>query len=438
MDYTEDEVLEILKDDSRIDEFLSSLTGDDLKKYLIYVNSKVRNVPYAKNEICSQTMVAGSLVSPNNEIQNRYFDKMANALSNVQGRKNKATMMYYLINELHLFEDGNGRTSRAVFEMLNNRDFSFENNDNFAHTACEIIGETAKVNNSDFEIQNNVTGSMGVEIYANYYLYKALIQKGIIPSTEDYTKKIIVMTDAGALLETSLNDDSTTLNNPVYIPDEINQQLSQAQIEQIQNALADNNGALVTTSGLTMLTMLLNNESTKDIKDFSYADGQMFSFPLDNNNDDKDRILGKWQKEDFFKAINIANLLKENMLDMIVDFFEYPENFIVEGQLNMREALTTKSEIIDEQDYTVLETLQKTASLDINGTQTAKNMEQLVSLLQQMSIQNDSVINCENIGKQVIIEMSDVTLEDETEQGIISNEKDIQNDIENNTNEQQL
>ena len=402
MNYTEDEVLEILKDDSRIDEFLSSLTGDDLKKYLIYVNSKVRNVPYAKNEICSQTMVAGSLVSPNNEIQNRYFDKMANALSNVQGRKNKATMMYYLINELHLFEDGNGRTSRAVFEMLNNRDFSFENNDNFAHTACEIIGETAKVN------------------------------------TEDYTKKIIVMTDAGALLETSLNDDSTTLNNPVYIPDEINQQLSQAQIEQIQNALADNNGALVTTSGLTMLTMLLKNESTKDIKDFSYADGQMFSFPLDNNNDDKDRILGKWQKEDFFKAINIANLLKENMLDMIVDFFEYPENFIVEGQLNMREALTTKSEIIDEQDYTVLETLQKTASLDINGTQTAKNMEQLVSLLQQMSIQNDSVINCENIGKQVIIEMSDVTLEDETEQGIISNEKDIQKDIENNTNEQQL
>ena len=129
---------------------------------------------------------------------------------------------------------------------------------------------------------------------------------------------------------------------------------------------------------------------------------------------------------------------KENMLDMIVDFFEYPENFIVEGQLNMREALTTKSEIIGKQDYTVLETLQKTASLDINGTQTAKNMEQLVSLLQQMSIQNDSVINCENIGKQVIIEMSDVTLEDETEQGIISNEKDIQNDIENNTNEQQL
>lgn len=434
MNYTEDEVLEILKDDSRIDEFFSNLTGDDLKKYLIYVNSKVRNVPYTENEICPQTMVAGSLVSPNNEIQNRYFDKMSNALSKVQGRKNKATMMYYLINELHLFEDGNGRTSRCVFEMINNKNFSFENNDNLLHDTNEI----AKINHNEFEMQNNITGSTGIEIYANYYLYKALIQKGIIPNTEDYTKKIIVMTDADALLETSLNDNSNTLNNPVYIPDEINQQLSHAQIEQIQNALADNNGALVTTSGLAMLTMLLNNKSTNDIKDFSYADGQMFSFPVDKNNDDKDRILGKWKKEDFFKVISIANLLKENMLDIIVDFFEYPENFIVEAQLNMRDALTTKSEIIDEQDYTVLETLQKTASLDTKGTQTEKNIEQLVSMLQQMLIQNNSVINCENIGRQIVTEMSDVKLEDETEQRISSNEKNIQKTIENDTNEQQL
>lgn len=230
MDYTEDEVLEILKDDSRVDEFLSSLTGDDLKKYLIYVNSKVRNVSYTENEICPQTMVAGSLVSPSNEIQNRYFDKMANALSNVQGRKNKATMMYYLINELHLFEDGNGRTSRCVFEMINNKNFSFENNDNLLHDT----NERAKVDHNEFEMQNNIIGSSGIEICANYYLFKALIQKGVIPNTDNYNKKIIVMTDADALLETSLNDSSNTLNNPVYIPEEIKQQFSQAQIEQIQ------------------------------------------------------------------------------------------------------------------------------------------------------------------------------------------------------------
>ena len=34
---TDDEILEIFKDDSRMDEFLSGLTGEDLKRYLIYV-----------------------------------------------------------------------------------------------------------------------------------------------------------------------------------------------------------------------------------------------------------------------------------------------------------------------------------------------------------------------------------------------------------------
>ncbi len=434
MDYTESEVLEILKDDTRKDEFFSSLTGDDLKQFLIYVNSKVRNVPYTENGIYPKTMFAGRLVSPNNEIQNRYFDKMANALSKVQGRKNKATMMYYLINELHLFEDGNGRTSRSVFEMINNKEFSFENNDNLLHN----INGIAKVDHSEFEMKNNITGSTGIEICANYYLYKALIQKGVIPNTEEYNLKIAVLTDADTLLETVPVDNITTLNNPVYIPDEIKQQLSQAQIEQIQNALADNNGVLVTTSGLAMLAMLLNNENTKNTKEFAFSDDQMFCFPVDKDSDYKDRILGKWQKEDFFKAISVANLLKEDMLDMIIDFFEYPENFIAEENLNMRDALTTKSEIIDAEDYTVLETLQKTASLDINGTHTEKNIEQLVSILQQLSMPNNSIIDCDNLCKQVVAEISDVSLEDVAEQRISSNEKNTMKSIGNNTNGQQL
>ena len=356
---------------------------------------------------------------------------MVDALNNVKGRKNKATMMYYLINELHLFEDGNGRTSRAVFEMLANKNFSFENNDTFSHDTNDM----AKVDHNKFERQNNIITSAGIEIYANYYLYKSLIQKGIVPNTDEYAEKIIVMTDADEVLNISLNDDSKTLNDPVYIPDEIKQQLSQAQIEQIQNALADNKGALITTSGLTML---LNNESPIDFRDFTYAEGQMFSFPVDKDNDEKDKILGKWQKVDFFKAVGVANLLKESMLDMIVDFFEKPENFIVEEQLNVREALTTGSEILENIDYTVLETLKKTGSLDINNTRTARNMKQLSTLLKQISIQNNSVISTENIGRQVITEMSNVTLEDETEQGINGDEKDSQNSIENNTNEQQL
>ena len=123
MKYSEEEVLTMLKDEKKHDEFFSSLTGEDVKKILLYVNSRVRNIPVDENKFCEETMCAGGLVSPDNEIQNRYFEKISNALKNVKVKKDRATMIYYLINELHLFEDGNGRTSRAIFEIINNPNF---------------------------------------------------------------------------------------------------------------------------------------------------------------------------------------------------------------------------------------------------------------------------------------------------------------------------
>ena len=42
-----------------------------------------------------------------------------------------ATLLHYLVNELHLFTDGNGRTGRCIFELLTNPEFSFEKNNNF-------------------------------------------------------------------------------------------------------------------------------------------------------------------------------------------------------------------------------------------------------------------------------------------------------------------
>ena len=184
IDYTEEEILSMLTDEQKTDEFLSNLTGEDIKNLLIYVNSKVRNISNEENGFCRNTMYVGDLISPNNEIQSRYMDKIAKALNKVEGRKIKATMMYYLINELHLFEDGNGRTSRAIFEMLTNKDFSFENNENLIHVPGGIDGHgTSRLQTGEFEKKNNITGVWRIESVTNYYLYRAMIQKGIIPNT---------------------------------------------------------------------------------------------------------------------------------------------------------------------------------------------------------------------------------------------------------------
>ena len=91
INYTEKEILEILKDEQKTDEFLATLTGEDVKKLLTYINSKVRNIPNEENDVYNGYMVVGALISPKNDIQNRCFEKIAESLKNIKGNRNRAS-----------------------------------------------------------------------------------------------------------------------------------------------------------------------------------------------------------------------------------------------------------------------------------------------------------------------------------------------------------
>ena len=83
------EILAILRDEQKSKEFLESLTGDDVRKYLIYINSKARNIPYEENQIYTENVyTGGGLITPNNDIQNRFFDKIADSLKNMKDNRN--------------------------------------------------------------------------------------------------------------------------------------------------------------------------------------------------------------------------------------------------------------------------------------------------------------------------------------------------------------
>ena len=424
INFTE-EILLRLKDEQKTDEFLSTLTGEDVKRLLLYVNSRVRNITPEENKFCEETMCAGGLVYPDNEIQSRYFEKIAEALKNVKGKKDRATMMFYLINELHLFEDGNGRTSRAVFEMLNNDNFSFENNDTLIH---DNKNDCAKVDHNDFQNNNSIEGSQCAEQCSNCFLYKALMKTGIIPNTEFYKNKIIVITDADELLERNMNEGISEANNPVFVPENVKIQLSYIQFEQIQNSLADNNGSLATTSGMTMLLMAQNG-IMGELTEYEFGNGEGLSLPVDRDSGTGEEHLSKFKKEDYFKIIDIANILKEGMLDMILDFFEHPNNFRFYENITMKDILNNgniEQVTVDVQnlekapdllgDYEISRAIRQNGIIDITGTRTEKTMQVLSQYLEQNITRNSNSVEVNDIGKQVISEISDPTIEDEIEQ----------------------
>lgn len=437
INFTEEEILSRLKDEQKTEEFLSTLAGEDIKELLLYVNSKVRNIPIEENRFCEETMCAGGLVSPDNEIQSRYFEKIADALKNVKGKKDRATMMFYLINELHLFEDGNGRTSRAIFEMLSNKDFSFENNDTLIH---DDENDYTKVDHNEFQKNNSIEGSYRAEQCSNCFLYKALVQSGIIPNTDFYKKKIIIMTDADELLEHNLNEDTNKDNNPVFVPEDVKNQLSYIQYNQIQNSLADNNGSLITTSGMTLLLIAIKNGKIGELSNYEFAEGEAISLPADRESGTGEEHLSEFEKEDYLKTIDVANILKEGMLDMIVDFFEHPNNFSINETTTMKDVLTNGSidittidllELKKEPDllenYEISRAINQNGTINITGTRTEKTMQVLSQYMEQNRSRNNSINEISDIGKQVIAEISDPIIEDETE-------KQVQRDLENMQN----
>ena len=423
MKYSEEEVLTMLKDEKKHDEFFSSLTGEDVKKILLYVNSRVRNIPVDENKFCEETMCAGGLVSPDNEIQNRYFEKISNALKNVKVKKDKATMMYYLINELHLFEDGNGRTSRAIFDIINNPNFSFDNNDALVH---EAESDVSKIDKNKFQSNNDIEDSQIAEICSNCFLYKALIKSNILPNTDFYAKKTVIKTDADQLLEANMNEMTTANNYPVFVPDKVIKQISSIQYSQIQNSLADNNGDLITTSGMALLLTAIRNGKIGDLVQYEYGEEERLVLPADRENETGQDHLSQFEKEDYFKIIETANILKEGMLDMLLDFFEKPNNFKFNSAMTMKDILNSRN--IDEttiemlklsrswiNNYEISQAISQGGIIDITGTRTEKTMQVLSNYIENNIVKNENVVEVSDIGKQVISEMSDPNIEDETQ-----------------------
>lgn len=413
INFTEEEILSMLKDEQKTNEFLSTLTGEDIKKILVHINSRVRNIPNEENDIFRGTMQAGELISPNNDIQDRYFEKIASSLKNIKGNRNRATMLHYLINALHLFEDGNGRTGRCVFELFTNPEFSFENNQNFTH---ELEN---KVETSIFEENNDIKYFEEAFTYPSFLTYKALCENGVIKQSSKCVRS-----------KTMPKDGTTGLqyHDSLFIEDSIREALSTEQIQNIGLALCDNND-LLSVSGLTMMIMQeikgkkINYEEFEPLPECTFCD-----FTIDLDNDESKKTFEGWSKEDYLRATQIANTIKEAMLDVMLDIFEHPDNFTINNSVPIADILSKNLGENDRYPIEITEELYKDCNVNFNGTRIQSNMVLMKEFLEQdiSDYSKHTIQEIKPLVEQIMPEISDTIIEDETEKHIEMDLKKIQ------------
>ena len=119
-------------------------------------------------------------------------------------------------------------------------------------------------------------------------------------------------------------------------------------------------------------------------------------------------VLADWSREDYLRAIKIADKVKEMLLDINMDMIQYPDDFVCENGETFLDSLRTptSSARYDKEDANIM----ISSNIRINPeTRTFKHIDELRTIIQEEQIE----LTAENIGvielgKQTYSEQKDI------------------------------
>lgn len=99
---------------------IDEMSSNEMIELLIKLNQCLRCLD--SEEVRSDGMIAGDMVAPTREVQDKVLDYLMNNISKIQDKRSKAAITYYTLLNLHMFSDGNKRLALSLstqFLLLN-------------------------------------------------------------------------------------------------------------------------------------------------------------------------------------------------------------------------------------------------------------------------------------------------------------------------------
>ena len=129
----------IRKNPELFEDFIQSLDVKTATDYLKRLNGMLRGSNF-KDRGYYPGMQIDDHLAPYPEIQEANYASALDTIKQIQNPRYRAALAFYTINNMHTFHDGNGRTSRAVFEILENPDFDLDQSF-YRHEDGEEVGD---------------------------------------------------------------------------------------------------------------------------------------------------------------------------------------------------------------------------------------------------------------------------------------------------------
>lgn len=295
---------------------LSTLSKDELLELLTKLNRCLRCLDESENVI-EENMMAGDLVSPTHEVQMKVLEYLTQNISKVQDKKARAAMVYYTLLNLHMFSDGNGRTSRFVYDLISG-DLSEERISYYFHKNSNYVEEQI----------NNLEDSKGIlDIYWVNQIPDDLLRSQLSFIPKDILEKYNWIT-------VGHTDSSPTTES--IIPKSVLEQLSKKEIKDLDKILLDGYGQSLAPSGLAMLYVSnkrgelsewinINDRKAREAEKVGLTGmANRLNFSIYSN----PGMIADWTSDDFREVINVGNAVKYARLKCLIDVFVEPEKYI--------------------------------------------------------------------------------------------------------------
>lgn len=303
---------------------LDTLTSDELLQMLIKLNRCLRVVD-ENEEVLAENMIAGNLVSPTKEVQLKTLDYLTQSMPKIQDKKAKATMMYYTLLNLHMFSNGNGRTSRFMFDLINGN-LSEENLSFYFH-------KNSKITNSQ---KNNLEKTQGIlDISEANQIPDDLLRHQL-----SFVPKEILLNYSHIMVGYNFSPKTTR----EIIPEAVAKELNSKELADLDKLLQDSFGVGLCPSGLAMLYVAQKRgelEKWIDLNNELFGNDPELKGRLNFPVYKRPEMISKWDTENFRDLISVGNAVKFARLKCLIDIFVEPEK-----NVNMQTGIPYANEIL--------------------------------------------------------------------------------------------
>jgi hypothetical protein len=263
------------------------------------------------------------LIAPEPELQRELFEEYLDAIKKTKGKEKKALLAFYAINNLHLFIDGNGRTSRAVYYLIRDGDLSHVNdlishNDRFAFDLKQydwFDGDDGS-GRRDFLLSNGIKPAKEMGMITTEYLQGEMIYTGE--------------------LDESLNRKNIYINSMVSSQGLVGvmmhkrNRLALTPEERISLNYAMSDGGMGTTIAGLALASIIEEKGQTDVANRAFSSGNNFLGLRVNFNEEYDspaiiqatkNLYSEWEPDDYRALLKKYREIKKRYNETIMKFF---------------------------------------------------------------------------------------------------------------------